>query len=166
MASPTILCVTANVALDRRVVVRGFKPGLVFRSDPPLETADGKGFNVARAVQILGAKAIGCGFVGGPTGDRVQALARAEDIECALTPIPGETRIDTIIIDAEIGEATVINEPGPAVTAGDWQRLRRDVLHESARADSVCLCGSLPTGSPADALGLLIGDLKAAGRTV
>ncbi len=161
-----ILCVTPNPAIDRTLVVPGFAVGEVFRSTQTMLIAAGKGVSVARAAHTLGANPTCAGFLGGPTGQMHQELLSQEGIRTAWTWIEAETRVCVIIADPDSGKATVVNDPGPRVTAEDWRRLSVDVLREAAQSAYVCFSGSLPPGSPVEAYSGLIRDLCAAGRPV
>lgn len=161
-----ILCIAPNAALDRIMVVPGYALGGVFRAAQLLITADGKGVNVGRAVRCLGGESMVGGFLGGDNGRQVAALAEGEGLPAAWTWIDGETRTDVIVADPDKGEATVINEAGPTVTAQDWERLHADTLHSAARAAAVCLSGSLPPGSPQVAFGALLRALVESDRPI
>src|SRR4029079_12412351 len=110
----------------------------------------GKGPNVARAAQILGAKTRSFCFLGGRTGKTVADLAEHEGLEGDWTWIEGETRTCVIVADGVTGEATVINEPGPKVTQEDWVRFNQNALATIDDATDVCFSGSLPPGSPVE----------------
>ncbi|MBI5669224.1 MAG: 1-phosphofructokinase family hexose kinase [Chloroflexi bacterium] len=160
-----ILCVTANPALDRSLVIPGFTTGRIFRPDNLLVAAGGKGINVARALRGLGGEAVCAGFLAGYNGRLLAELAEREGLPGVWTWIEGETRICTILADPD-GDVTVVNENGPVVTAADWERLADDVTRESARAEAVCFSGSLPPGSPPTAFAGLIQALCESGRAV
>lgn len=160
-----ILCVTANPALDRTLVVPGFTAGRIFRPDSLLVAAGGKGINVARALRTLGGEALCAGFLAGHSGRLLAELAEQEGLPGAWTWVDGESRACTILADPN-AEATVINESGPTVTSADWERLAADVMRESARAEAVCFSGSLPPGSPPESFAQLVKTLREAGRTV
>ncbi|MDX2141145.1 MAG: hexose kinase [Chloroflexota bacterium] len=161
-----ILCVTPNAALDRTVVAPGYAKGGVLRATEVVVAPGGKGINVARATALLDGTPFCAGFLGGFTGRQVEALAEAEGFRGRWTWLPNlETRCCTIVVDPE-GEAVVINERGAHVSLGDWARLHQDVLAAAAQVEAVCVCGSLPTGSPLDAFENLLRDLLADGKQV
>lgn len=162
-----ILCVTPNPALDRTLLVPDFAAGTVSRAQSTLEAAGGKGINVARAVRILGGESIAAGFLGGRTGHYVADLAESEGLAATWTWLEGETRTCTIIANSHTGEATVINEQGPDVTAKDWLRLHQDVIQlANNKVQQVCFSGSLPPGSPVEAYQTLIQLLHRAGKQI
>jgi 1-phosphofructokinase family hexose kinase len=162
----TILCVTPNAALDRTLIVPDFKPFEVNRVGKVIEVAGGKGVNVARAVCVLGGQSVCAGFLGGDTGKRVARLADAEGLASSWTWIDGETRICTIVVEPNSGQATVVNETGPTVTDSDWHQLQQDLLSVSDNAACVCLSGSIPPGSSLDHYANLLISLQTAGKSV
>lgn len=168
----TIVCVTPNPAIDRTLVVPGFAvapvAGRVFRAARVHAAAGGKGLNVARALLRLGRPALCAGPLGGATGRLVADRAAAEGIEGRWTWIAGETRTCVIILGTvdgcEGGEdraATVINEPGPVLSAHDWARFSSDVAAAAGTSDAVCISGSFP---PARAPGEVAQLIAAAAR--
>ncbi|MCA0452540.1 MAG: hexose kinase [Chloroflexi bacterium] len=161
-----IFCISPNPALDHTLVVPAFKAGTVLRAQSSLAAAGGKGLNVARAAQILGAHTLSFSFLGGHTGRLIADYAQQESLEGDWTWIDGETRTCVIVTDAQTGEATVINEQGPQVTDGDWVRLHETVLHQIAQATDICFSGSLPPNSPIERYVALVSAARDAGKRV
>ncbi len=160
-----IFCVSPNSALDHTLVVPSFKQGHVLRAESSLAAAGGKGLNVARAAQILGAKTRSFCFLGGRTGNTIAALAQQESLDGDWTWINGETRTCVIVADAA-GEATVINEQGPSVTTTDWSNLNQSVMLRLNDASDVCFSGSLPPNSPLEMFLELVNAVRDAGKRV
>lgn len=163
---PAILCVTPNAALDRTVLVPRYRSGEVLRASEVITSAGGKGINVARAAAVLGGDAVCAGLLAGHTGRLTAELASREGLASVWTWIDGETRTTVILVDSDSGDATVVNEPGPTVSKADWDRLRSDVARAARRAEGVCICGSMPPGSPPEGLAKLIEDVRSARRVV
>jgi 1-phosphofructokinase family hexose kinase len=161
----TILCVTPNVAIDRTLSVPGFTAGGVWRASAAGAAAGGKGLNVARALLRLGQPVRCAGPLGGCTGRRVAELAEKEGLPARWTWIGGETRTSVIVV-GDGGETTVINEPGPVLSVGEWERFVADVADAASEAAAVCISGSLPPGSPSGGLARLIAAAGAGGRPV
>ncbi|MBF0561950.1 MAG: 1-phosphofructokinase family hexose kinase [Alphaproteobacteria bacterium] len=161
-----ILCVTPNVSLDRTLVVPGFAVGEVWRATDVLVGCGGKGVNVARAAQLLGAETVCAGFLAGHAGRAAAEMAEREGLECRWTWIDGETRTNMIVVEPNGGEATVINAPGPVITEANWDKLTEDVLYESQHADCVCVCGSLPPGAAPEGLAHMVRQLRNRGLPV
>ena len=145
-----IICAAPNTAVDHTVVVPGFQVGHVFRAQETLKAAGGKGVNVARSGQHLGAETLCMGFLGGSNGHVAADLAAKEGLNAVWTWIEGETRSCHILVDPDMQQATVVNESGPSVSPDDWARFQGDVIGQALTADCVCYSGSLPPGVPAD----------------
>ena len=126
--------------------------------------AGGKGVNVARALSVLGAEARCMGPLGGANGRILADLAAAEGLPAAWTWCEVETRSCVILVDSASRQATVINEVGPRLVAGDWSRVCADVIDQAALARAVCLSGSLPPGVPPEGLAALCRSLVRLGR--
>ncbi len=161
-----ILCVTANPAVDRTLVVPGFRPGEVFRSIQTLIAPGGKGLNLARAARILGGEVRCVGFLGGHNGRLFEQLAKQEGLDGVWTWIDGETRVCVVTIDPDGGTVTELYQRGPQVASADWTRLQANIEQQVPYADCVCICGSLPPGSPLDLFGRIVKALREAGKPV
>ena len=159
-----ILCVTPNPALDRTLEIRELRMGESLRAAAVRVAAGGKGLNVARSLTTLGASPVCMGPVGGASGRRLAELAAAEGLESSWTWCEIETRTCVILVDTTAEQATVVNEPGPALSPEDWARVSEDVLARAPHAGEICVSGSLPPGvAPAD-LARLGRALVASGR--
>ncbi len=166
MKAETIICVTPNAALDRTMVVPDFAIGHISRISKGIAVPGGKGLNVARAVKILGGRPLVMGLLGGHAGRMVAAMVAEDGYEAEWTRFDGETRTCTIIANQD-GLSTVINESG-LIAPADWTALAADICRVAGRDDvnTVCLCGSVPLGAPADAPAKLISRLNAIGARV
>ncbi len=161
-----ILFVTPNPAVDRTLVVPQIQLDAVNRALSNRTAAGGKGVNAARAARTLGEDALCAGLVGGAQGALFAELARREGLAAHWTPIGGETRACTIVIDPAAGHNTVINEQGPLITVADWSHFHSDVLRAMVSAAVVCLCGSTPPGTSPNAYPALVAALRDTGLPV
>src|SRR5262249_3187647 len=75
-----------------------------------------------------------------------------------------ETRSCLILVDSAARQATVINEAGPRLSAGDWMRFCAEVLAKATGAQAVCISGSVPPGVPPDGLAELCRSLVGLGQ--
>jgi 1-phosphofructokinase family hexose kinase len=157
-----VLIAGPNLTIDRTSSLAELRPGEVLRLAGVVITPGGKGLNVARAALVLGAPASLVGFVPGHTGRAAAALIAEEGIAFQGIPVAGEIRSTTIVL--EPGRATVLNEPGPALSEGSWAAL--EAVIEGALPDhGVLVCsGSLPPGAPEEGYALLATLARAAGR--
>ena len=147
-----ILTVTPNPAWDVTYSVDALAPGRAHRVRHVAERAGGKGVNVARVLRRLGHDVLVAVVAGGANGELIRAGLAGLDHEIA--PIGGNSR-RTVSVVAD-GAATLFNEPGPAVTDEEWQRLRALVADRERAASVVVLSGSLPAGISGEKLGDLV----------
>ncbi|WP_436738184.1 1-phosphofructokinase family hexose kinase [Streptomyces sp. BBFR102] len=162
-----ILTVTLNTAVDLTYHVPALREHTTHRVTKTLERPGGKGLNVARVLARLGHATAVTGFAGGPTGTWLrEALSHEPRLRDALVPVGGTTRRTVAVVDAAAGTTTQFNEPGPTVTAAEWEALKRAYTTLLPGAEAVALCGSLPPGVPVGAYAHLIREARAAGTPV
>jgi 1-phosphofructokinase family hexose kinase len=153
-----ILCVTPNPAIDRTLYVDYLRAGEVNRAEKTLAAAGGKGLNVARTIRILGGDPLCMGLIGGHAGNLLAELAKRDGLPAHWTRMKNETR--TCMILVEHGrDATVVNEPGVEIDAGECQLFLADVWKNAARTNLVCVSGSLPPGFSAASFEMLLRGL-------
>ena len=151
-----IVTLTPNPALDRTLIVPGFRLGEVTRVRERSDAAGGKGLNVTRALHTLHAPCLALAPLGGPTGALVAQLAAAEGLTLQGIPIRGETRTCLSVTDPSAPDQLVINEVGPTISPGEWQAVHTAVRSACEPADWLTISGSLPPGvSPADLRALI-----------
>jgi len=126
----------------------------------------GKGLNVARTLQALGADVQVLGLAGGVTGAGVQTALAGLGVPAHWTSIGGETRRTFTVVDRAGGGAALFNEPGPPVSDGEYAEFSVRYKEVLARCAAVVLSGSLPPGVPEDAYAGLISLAAAAGVPV
>ncbi|MCW5250786.1 MULTISPECIES: 1-phosphofructokinase family hexose kinase [unclassified Streptomyces] len=162
-----ILTVTLNTALDITYRVPALRPHASHRVTGVTERPGGKGLNVARVLAALGHRATVTGFAGGVTGGVVrELLARTPGVTDALVPAAGPTRRTLAVVDERTGDTTQLNEPGPVVSAAEWNALLETYGELLRDASAVALCGSLPPGVPVGAYAHLVRGARAAGVPV
>jgi 1-phosphofructokinase/tagatose 6-phosphate kinase len=127
----------------------------------------GKGFNVARAAVRLGEDAVIYGFLGGHVGEALREMIGAGGVIDRHTTIAAGTRVCFIVVEPQLGRSTVLNEPGPEVTAEEVARLLQELRSDCQPADLVVLSGSLPDSVAAAVAGEVIKTGNDAGaRTI
>lgn len=153
-----ILAVCLNPALDVTYGVDALRPGASHRVRTVQRRPGGKGVNVARVLAQLGEPVRVLGLAGGPTGARLAAALDAAGVAHELVPVAGETRHTVTVVagDGSDTEATVLNEPGPDVTPGEWADLLDAFGASAGQAAAVTLSGSLPRGLPDTAYATLV----------
>ncbi len=166
-----IYTVTLNPSLDRTLTVPRIVDDEMVRATTSRLDWGGKGFNVSRTLQALGAESVALGFAGGATGQRLERGLCDLGITTDLVPLSGETRTNTVVIESETGRYIKINEPGPTVQPEEQSALVnriRECLRDRERAqgqgrDLWVLSGSLPPGLPDSFYGELVDMVQAAG---
>jgi len=144
-----------NLTIDRTLDIEELRPGEVLRFDGVAITPGGKGVNVARVAQALRAPAVLVGFTPGRTGTAAAELIADEGLELRAVPVGGELRSTAVVLERS-GRVTVMNEPGPPLAAGDWERYEAEVA-DALNDHAVLVCsGSAPPGAPPDAYGRLV----------
>ena len=145
---PTIVCISANPALDRRVRLGELRVGEVNRATSAVMMPGGKSAHVAMAAKALGARAAWIGFSGGAAGDQNEAGLAQLGIEVRPVRTDSETRMNLEAIE-ESGRITEVLEPGGLVDENE-QREMLDALarwlRENWQGAAVTVSGSLPPG--------------------
>jgi 1-phosphofructokinase family hexose kinase len=168
MPGPTIVCVSANPAMDRRLRMEFLAVGEINRAKSAQGLAGGKAAHVAMATRALEAKPVWLGFLGGAIGQECARHMEALGIQVVSIPTQSVTRVNLEIIDAA-GRVTEILEPGAEPTA----RERDEFLQACVRGlrdewkDAVlAVSGSLPSGLGPDFYVALIETAQTAGARV
>jgi 1-phosphofructokinase family hexose kinase len=162
-----LLIATPNITIDRTVRLPELRPGSVLRPSRALATAGGKGVNVARVGAAFGRRATLVGFAPDVDAVILDRLFAVEPLDFVGLPVRGEARIATIYLE-DSGRVTVLNEPGPEISAGAWRRYADLIAEElgSGQYKTLVCSGSLPPGVPDDAYGQLVAIGRAAGVQV
>jgi 1-phosphofructokinase family hexose kinase len=153
-----------NLTIDRTLTIGELRPGEVLRFDDVAVTPGGKGVNVARVAQALGAPALLLGFAPGHTGQAAVRLLADEGLEVEAVMVGGELRSTAVVLERG-GRVTVMNEPGPRLGAGDWERYERAVASGLERHAVLACSGSAPPGTPEDCYARLVALARERGAT-
>lgn len=143
-----IITVTPNPALDRTLTVPAIVYDEMVRATESRLDLDGKGVNVSKALRALGAETLIMGFAGGAAGEQLARGLAAMGLATDFTPVAGETRTNTIIIDAAARRYVKANEPGPALQPAELAALYEQVGARARAGDTWIMSGSLPPGAP------------------
>jgi len=145
-----IITVTPNPALDRTLTV----PEIVFdemvRASESRLDLDGKGVNVSKALHALGTSTVMLGFAGGMAGEMLERGLGEMGYATSFTHVAGETRTNTIILDAAANRYVKANEPGPLLRPPELDAFFDQARARLAAGDTWILSGSLPPGAPTD----------------
>jgi 1-phosphofructokinase family hexose kinase len=157
-----VVIAVPNLTLDRTLAIDELRPGEVLRFSRAVVTPGGKGVNVARVARELGAPAVLVGFVPGRTGAAAAALLADEELTLRGVEVGGEIRSSAVVLERS-GRVTVLNEPGPELAAGDWERYEEAVAAELLDGAVLACSGSVPPGAPDDAYARLVAVARARG---
>lgn len=109
-----ILTITMNPSVDISYSFESFSEDTVNRVDKVRKTAGGKGLNVTRVLNQLGAEVSASGLLGGFLGEQIRSELDESGINQSFTQISGETRNCIAILHE--GRQTEILEKGPTIT--------------------------------------------------
>lgn len=156
-----IVTVTPNPALDITWEIERIEPGGSHRADSAAVRAGGKGVNVARVAHAEGYDTLAIVTTGGATGEEFAAELAASGTPFHAVSVAAATRRSAAWVDRALGDTTIVNERGSALSDGEWAAVIAAVRAESATARVLVISGSLPPETP-DAV---LADLIAVGRT-
>ena len=160
-----IVTLTLNPSLDRAVEVERLVPGTVMRATAATLDPGGKGVNVSRALLAASVPSRAVLPAGGPQGDQLVRLLRAEGVDVVAVPIEGGTRSNVTLAEPD-GTITKINEPGPTLSAAELDAITEAILAATGSADWLAVCGSLPPGVSDDYYARVCRRLVSAGTRV
>lgn len=120
-----IYTITLNPSIDYIVEVDDLKLGGLNRMNRDLKLPGGKGINVSRILNQLGAANTAIGFLGGFTGRFINDKPQEDAIQTDFVTIADDTRIN---IKLKHGDETEINGLGPAIRADEAEQSRLNCL--------------------------------------
>lgn len=141
----TILTLTVNPAVDRIIAV----DRLVFEDrayiESTSEAAGGRGINVSRVLNRLGAKTIAITTSGREVGRKFEEQLQHDSFGKEIVKIRSNIRLNMTISDRQ-GLSVKLNERGPKLTKLEQDRISRAVENLLPDASWLMLCGSVPPG--------------------
>jgi 1-phosphofructokinase family hexose kinase len=126
----------------------------------------GKGCDVSLILRELGEETVATGLAAGDTGRRVESILRRGGVVPDFVWIPGETRLNTVLIETETGGHTTICAPGLLPERDTFDTLLSWVERWSPAAEAIVLGGSLPESWLPEAYAVLVRAAGASGRPV
>lgn len=153
-----IVAVCLNPALDVTYRVPKLSHGTAHAVEQVTVRPGGKATNVARVLAQVGEPVTLIAPIGGASGARFAAALT--DVPLVPITIADAIRTCVAVVDHD---ATVFNEPGPALTDAEWHAITTAVSATVTSGDVVVLSGSVPPGAPADAYAQLVEITRMAG---
>ncbi|MEJ9218285.1 1-phosphofructokinase [Paenibacillus glucanolyticus] len=135
-----IYTVTLNPSIDYIVEVEFIELGGLNRMTRDMKFPGGKGINVSRVLNQLGAENTAIGFLGGFTGRYIDETLSREGIRTDFVDIADDTRIN---VKLKHGDETEINGLGPVIRPEETDALLHK-LSQLQAGDIVVLSGSVP----------------------
>ena len=161
-----IVCVAANPSIDKLFEVGRLVLGDIHRPTGFVQTAGGKGFNVARAAHSLGADVRVAAILRGHAGRWLEETLQAEGIGGAFVWTHGENRSSLSVADRDSGTLTEFYEHGPDTPVAVWPEFV-DAASRLFRPGSwLTISGSMPRGLPEGGYRDLVAEARAAGMRV
>lgn len=145
-----IATVTLNPALDKTIYIDRLLPYDTNRITKIEIDAGGKGLNASRVLKELGTETVALGFLGGRTGRQIENELRLEGVPTDFVWVAGETRTNISVQDASGAPPTMLNEPGPTISADEMEQLCRKVCDAAADSTFIVFGGSPAPGVPKD----------------
>ena len=106
-----IMTVTMNASIDKLCIIDKLVPHSVMRIKKVINTAGGKGLNVARVARLAGENVLAVGLAGGYNGEYLKSLLKKSDVDQCFTSMDGETRTCLNFREETAGKNTEFLEP-------------------------------------------------------
>ncbi len=162
-----IISLTLNPALDKTVFVPRLALGEVNRVARSQLDPGGKGINVSRVVHRLGRPTIAFGFLAGNLGAMMARALDDEGVAHRFVWVPGETRLDVVVVDEATGRGTKLYDRGPEIDRASLDALLADVSRWLTGCRVLVAAGSLPPGVPPDVYARILDEADRRGvRTI
>lgn len=147
LSAVDLLAVGPNSVLQKSLNFARLKVGGINRARALTVGPGGKGYHFALAANIArpGSAAV-AHFIGGENGRQIsEHLARLGLLELQ-TPIAGESRTCTTVLDDASGDMTELIEPSPQIQPAEAQHIREQVHALLPQLRGLALCGTTPPG--------------------
>jgi 1-phosphofructokinase family hexose kinase len=151
-----ILTVTPNTGLDHVLFLPRLERNRRNQASDSVEAMGGKGCDVSLVLRELGVETVATGLAAGDTGRRMEAMLRAAGVVCDFVWTGGQTRLNTVIIENDVGGHTTLCAPGLEPDTQAWPALQGWIRRWTASAAVVVFAGSLPESWSPDRYGELV----------
>jgi 1-phosphofructokinase family hexose kinase len=155
-----IVTVTPNTAIDRTLFVPSFALGQTIRASRIAMGMGGKPTDASYVLGALGIPNLALGFAAGLAGQQMEQMLHAFGVTTDFTPVDGETRVNTLIVDESAGQQSTITVSTLKVRAEHIAQLRERYRRALETASCVILGGALPDGAHPSLFAELIADAK------
>lgn len=142
-----ILTVTLNPAIDTRYFIDNFEAGKLFRANKIIKTAGGKGLNVTRVLNQLGANVVATGVVGGKNGEWIVEKLNLDGINENFYKTDKETRVCIAVLDLNQKLETEILEASEEISQKELEEFEKIYELQVEKANIITMSGSLLKGA-------------------
>lgn len=149
-----ILTVTMNPSIDISYPIKKLNIDDINRVVSFSKTAGGKGINVSRVLNQLGAPVMATGIVGGHFGNYLVQQLDEDSIQHSFTKINGDTRMCIAILHE--GQQTEILESGPNVSHSEYLAFISNFEDLLDNTNLITISGNLPEGFNPNTYSVLI----------
>jgi len=161
-----LVCLAANPSIDKIFEIDRLVRGDIHRPAGFVQTAGGKGLNVARAAHALGADVRVVAILRGHAGKWIQEQLGAEGVRGAFVWCHGENRSSLSVADRETASLTEFYEHGSVVPSATWAEYLAEVDALLAEASWLTISGSVPRGAPDEGYRDLVREARSRGVQV
>lgn len=148
-----ILAVCPNPSMDTYAWLSVFKKGQANRISHMKEFPGGKGIHVAMALKELNVQVSLLGNWAGTNGQWIKEAHQLTGMEILGPQLKGNNRKCYTFrseLDTDLNNTELL-EPGPKMSAQDWNSFQIQFRKALSHSTLVCLSGSWPEGAPEDA---------------
>jgi len=161
-----IVCLAANPSIDKLFEVDRLTVGGIHRPLGFVQTAGGKGLNVARSARALGAETVLVALFRGNSGRWLAEQLAAEGVAIDAVWTHGENRSSISVADRETWRLTEFYEHGAEVPEASWVDVQDALGRRLAEANWLTISGSMPPGAPDHGYRDVVEEARAAGVRV
>ena len=161
-----IVALAANPSIDKLFEIERLVRGDIHRPLGFVQTAGGKGLNLARAATALGAEVTSVALLRGHTGRWLAEQLSAEGVTTVEVWTHGENRASLSVADRETRGLTEFYEHGSEVPSSAWGDLAHAAASSWASGGWLTISGSMPQGAPDDGYRDLVAEARDAGVRV
>jgi 6-phosphofructokinase 2 len=139
-----IITLTVNPAIDKSTKFSGLVAEQKIRCETPHFDAGGGGINVSKAIARLGGKSLAVFTSGGPSGELLQNLLKAESIDYQAIKTKNWTRENFIAVDVLTNSQYRFGMPGAEILPEEASEILKKI--EELQPDYLVASGSLSEG--------------------
>jgi fructose-1-phosphate kinase PfkB-like protein len=158
-----IVALAANPSIDKLFEIERLVRGDIHRPLGFVQTAGGKGLNVARAANALGADVAAVALLRGHTGRWLAEQLAAEGVATVAVWTHGENRSSLSVADRETRGLTEFYEHGSEVPSSAWTELGHVAVSTWVPGGWLTISGSMPQGAPDDGYRDLVAEARTEG---